>query len=151
MREGAKDARRREELLLRRAWMDRFDDEIEGLIERVIGCAIEVHRKLGPGHPEAVYGNALEIVFQREGIPYQREHRFQILFDGQPVGEGRIDFWVGDRLVLEDKAKSALAPIDVAQTVGYLTHKKEPVGLLLNFNVALMKEGIRRVIRSEDM
>jgi GxxExxY protein len=131
--------------------MDRFDDEIEGLIERVIGCAIEVHRKLGPGHPESVYGNALEIVFRREGIHYEREHRFQILFAGQRVGEGRIDFWVGNRLVLEDNAKKALDPTDIAQTVGYLTHKGEPVGLLLNFNVALMKDGIRRIIRSKDM
>lgn len=131
--------------------MDRFDDEIEGLIQRVIGCAIEVHRKLGPGHPEVVYGNALEIVFRREGIPYQREHRFRILFDGEDVGEGKLDFWIGNRLVLENKAKRAFDATDLAQAVGYLTHKKEPVGLMLNFNVAVMKDGIRRVIRTKDM
>lgn len=131
--------------------MDRFDDEIEGYIERVIGCAIEVHRKLGPGLPEVVYGNALEIVFKREGIPYEREHLFEVLFDGQSVGRGRMDFWVGGRLVLEDKAKKALDSTDIAQAVGYLSHKKEPVGLLLNFNVAVMKNGIRRVVRSKDM
>lgn len=131
--------------------MDRFDDEIERLVERVIGCAIEVHRKLGPGLPEVVYGNALEIVFRREGIPYEREHRFQVFFDDEPVGQGRMDFWIANRLVLEDKAKKALDATDIAQVVGYLSHKKEPVGLLLNFNVAVLKNGIRRVVRSKDM
>jgi GxxExxY protein len=131
--------------------MDRFDDEIENWIERVIGCAIEVHRKLGPGLPEVVYGNALEVVFKREGIPYEREHYFEILLDGVSVGRGRMDFWVANRLVVEDKAKKALDPTDIAQVVGYLSHKKEPAGLLLNFNVAVMKNGIRRVVRSKDM
>ena len=131
--------------------MDRFDDELENLIERVIGCGIEVHRKLGPGLPEVVYGNALEIVFKREGIPYEREHYFEVRFDDLPVGRGRMDFWVGGRLVLEDKAIRALSPTDISQVVGYLTHKREPVGLILTFNVALMKDGIRRVVRSKDM
>ncbi len=131
--------------------MDKFDDEIEALIARGIGAAIEVHRKLGPGLPEATYGNALELVFKRDAIPYEREHRFEVHFDGQKVGEGRLDFWVGGRLVLEDKAKRAIDLTDIAQVVGYLSHKKEPVGLLLNFNVAVMKDGIRRVIRGKDM
>lgn len=131
--------------------MDRFDDEIEALIARVIGSAIEVHRKLGPGLQEATYGNALELVFKRDGLPYEREHRFEVLFDGQKVGEGRMDFLVSGRLVLEDKAKRAIDLTDIAQVVGYLSYKKEPVGLLLNFNVAVMKDGIRRVIRTKDM
>jgi GxxExxY protein len=131
--------------------LDKFDDEIERLMVKVIGCAIEVHRKLGPGHPEAVYGNAVEVVFKREGIPYQREHRFKIMFDGQEVGEGRMDFLVAGRLVLEEKAKKGIDPTDVAQVIGYLTHKKERVGLLLNFNVAVMKQGIRRVVRTEQL
>lgn len=131
--------------------MDKFDDEIENWMTRAIGCAIEVHRKLGPGYPEAFYGNALEIVFKREGIPYEREHRFRVEFDGQAIGEGRMDFWVGNRLVVEDKAKKALDPTDIAQVIAYLTQKKEPVGLLLNFNVAVMKQGIRRVVQSEQL
>jgi GxxExxY protein len=131
--------------------MDKFDDEIEALIVRVIGCAIEVHRKLGPGHPERVYGNALEIVFRREEILYQREHHYRVLFDGDDVGEGRMDFWVANRLVVEDKSKKALDATDVAQVIAYLTQKKEPVGLLLNFNVAAMKHGIRRVVQSEQL
>lgn len=131
--------------------MDRFDDEIEELIERVIGCAIEVHRKLGPGHPESVYGNALEIVLSRENMVYEREHRYRVMFEDKDVGEGRIDFWIGSRLVLEIKAKKALDPTDIAQVVAYLTQKNEQVGLLLNFNVAVLKQGIRRVVRSREL
>jgi GxxExxY protein len=131
--------------------MDRFDDEIESLIRAVLACAIEVHRKLGPEYAESVYGNALEIVLKREKIPYEREHRFRVEFDGHPVGEGRIDFWVGQRLVVEHKAKKAFDAADVAQVVSYLAHKKEPVGILLNYHVALMKSGIRRVVKSNDM
>lgn len=131
--------------------MDRFDDEIEELISRVIRSAIRVHKALGPGLPEVTYVNALELVLKSDAIPYEREHRFEVLFDGQRVGEGRIDFWVGGRLVVEDKAKRAFDLTDIAQVVGYLAHKKEPVGLLLNFNVAAMKDGIRRVVRTKDM
>jgi len=131
--------------------VDHFDDEIENLIQRVIGCAIQVHRALGPGYAESVYGNALELVFRRESIPYVREYRFRVMFEGSDVGEGRIDFLIGNRLVVEIKAKRGIADVDIAQTVGYLTHRAEPVGLLLNFHVALMKNGIKRVVRAETL
>ena len=132
--------------------MDRFDDEIEGLMTAVIGCAIRVHRALGPGYPESVYGNALEKEMVRAGLVFSREHRFEVIFTGDPVGEGKLDFWVGGRLVVEIKAVKALQDVHVAQVVTYLTQMKEPLGLLLNFQVAVLKDhGIRRVIRSREL
>lgn len=131
--------------------MDRFDDEIESLIDRVIGCAIEVHRHLKPGYPENVFANAFELELLRVAIPFEREHRFEVQYKGEKVGEGRIDFWVGGRLVVEIKATSGIDLAHVAQVVGYLAQKNEPVGLILNFNAATMKQGIRRVVRTRDL
>jgi GxxExxY protein len=132
--------------------VDRFDDEIEALIWAVIGCAIEVHRSLGLGHPESVYGNALSNELNRRELVFEREHCYHVKYKGDDVGEGRIDFWVGGRLVVEIKAVKEVDPVHVAQVVAYLTQKGEQVGLLLNFNVAAMKDkGIRRVVRTRDM
>ena len=129
--------------------MDRFDGELETLAEAVIGAAIEVHRCLGPGHPEAVYCNALEYEFDLRGISYQREHRYRVTYKDRDVGEGRIDFWVGERLTVEIKAVEQLSPTHTGQVVAYLSQKDEPVGLLINFNVSLLKHGLKRVIRSK--
>ena len=118
----------------------------------VIGCAIRVHRALGPGYPEAVYSNALAKEMSKQGLTFEREHCHRVLYCGEDVGEGRLDFWVGSRLVLEIKAVKKLDAVHVAQVVAYLTQKQEPVGLLLNFQVAVMKgNGIRRVIRSREL
>lgn len=128
--------------------MDRFDDEIEHLAEAVIGAAIEVHRHLGPGHPESVYCNAIEYEFELRGIIHSREQHYRVVYKDRNVGEGRVDFWVGERLTVEIKATEALADVHVGQVLAYLSQKHEPVGLLINFNVAVLKKGLKRVIRS---
>lgn len=128
--------------------MDRFDDEIENLITEVIGALIEVHRHLGPGQKEVVYSRALAHELTLRGIPFEREHRFVVHFKDVEVGEGSIDFWIGKRLALELKVAKALDEANVSQVVFYLANKKEPVGLLANMNVPVMKSGIRRVIRT---
>jgi GxxExxY protein len=128
--------------------MDMFDDEIEALAQAVIGAAIEVHRHLGPGHPESVFCRALEIELGLREIAHRREHHYRVLYKGKDVGEGRIDFWVGDRLTVEIKAVEALSDTHTGQVVAYLTQKGEPVGLLINFNVAVLKRGLKRVIQS---
>lgn len=129
--------------------MDRFDEEIEALAEAVIGAAIEVHRHLGPGHPENVYCNALQYEMELRGIPAQREHHYRVTYKDRDVGEGRLDFWVGDRLTVEIKSVEELSPTHTGQVVAYLSQKNEPIGLLINFNVALLKRGLKRVIRSK--
>lgn len=126
--------------------MDRFDDEIETLAEAVIGAAIEVHRHLGPGHTEAVYGNALSLELKRRDLRQQREYAFKVQYKGDCVGEGRVDFLVGGRLVVEIKAVRGIDDAHVAQTLFYLANVKSPLGLIINFNVTLLKNGIRRVV-----
>jgi GxxExxY protein len=129
--------------------MDRFDDEIEALVAAVIGAAIEVHRHLGPGHPENVYCNALEVEFGLRTIKHAREPHSRVNYKDHDVGEGRIEFWLGNRRTLEVKAIETLTDVHVGQVVAYLSQKKEPVGLLINFNVIVLKKGLKRVIRSQ--
>lgn len=131
--------------------MDRFDDEIERLAEAVIGAAIEVHRHLGPGHPESVYCNALGHELELRGIPAIREHFYRVKHKDLDVGEGRIEFWVGNRLTVEIKAIEGLLPVHIGQVVAYLSQKGEPVGLLINFNVSVLKNGLKRVVRSKSV
>jgi GxxExxY protein len=116
---------------------------------RVIGAAIEVHKELGPGFLEAVYEEALIYEFDQRGIPYTRQHIIQVSYKGRIVGAGRLDLFVGNCLVIELKAVEALASIHDAQLGAYLKALKLPLGLLLNFNVTLMKTGIKRIIKSE--
>ncbi|MCC6572689.1 MAG: GxxExxY protein [Planctomycetes bacterium] len=129
--------------------MDRFDDEIEKLAADVIGAAIEVHRHLGPGHAEAFYAKAMEIELGLRGIPFEREHRFEVGYKDRKLGEGRIDFWVGKRLSTELKAVKGIDDSHIQQVVFYLSNKKEPLGLVINFNVGLLKNGIRRVVQTK--
>jgi len=130
--------------------MDRFDDEIEKLAYEVIGAAIEVHRHLGMGHPESAYCNALARELDARGIPYEREHRYTISYKGTVVGEGRLDFFVGRRLTVEIKAVESVVDAHRGRTGNYLAAMKEPLGLLINFNVSVLKDkGISRVVKSE--
>lgn len=128
----------------------RVDDALENLAKQVIGAAIEVHRHLGPGLKESVYMNALCHELILRGIPFDREVSFEIRFKGLTVGQGRMDLVVGKRLVVEGKSVDELARRDRLQTLYYMRHLKEPLGLLLNFNVALMKEGVKRVLDTEE-
>lgn len=126
--------------------MERFDVELEKLAYDVIGAAIKVHKALGPGHPEKVYANALEIEFQIRDIPYAREYEYDIIYESVVVGKGRMDFLVGSRLAVELKAVEKLAPYYWEQTKGYLINQQEPLGLLINFWVDMLKKGINRVV-----
>ena len=91
--------------------------ELNRLTEAVIGAAIEVHRHLGPGYLESVYEEALGIELDLRGIPHQRQVPVSVDYKDRPVGEGRLDLLVGDRLVVELKAVEALAPIHHAQVI----------------------------------
>ncbi|MCC6149222.1 MAG: GxxExxY protein [Planctomycetes bacterium] len=123
---------------------------MENLAKQVIGAAIEVHRHLGPGLKESVYMNALCHELSLRGIPFDREVSFEIRFKGLTVGQGRMDLVVSKRLVVEGKSVDELARRDRLQTLYYMRHLKEPLGLLLNFNGAMMKEGVKRVLDTEE-
>jgi GxxExxY protein len=133
-RQDAKDAKREPE---------RMEDE---LAYAVIGCAIEVHRHLGPGYLESVYEEALAVELRLRGIPYERQKTFAVSYKDRSVGEGRLDFLVAGRLVVELKSVEALAPIFKAQVISYLRANGFHLGLLIN--VPVLKDGIQRIVLS---
>ncbi|MCU0542495.1 MAG: GxxExxY protein [Oscillatoriaceae cyanobacterium Prado104] len=141
-REGAKDAKEEE----RR--MNQLGRQVEELAYGVIGAAIEVHRVLGPGFLESVYQKALQAEFQTRAIPCHPKKPVAITYKGHPVGEGELDFMVGDILIVELKAVEKLSPIHEAQVISYLKMTKKRLGLLINFNVPILKDGIKRIILS---
>ena|SRR5438034_11552844 len=122
------------------------DEETERLATEVIGAAIEVHREMGPGMPEVSYKLALSHELELRKIPHLVEVPVCIVYKGKQVGKGFIDILVAGRLVLELKAIDALAPVHPAQVLSYLRVTKLKLGLLINFNVTVLKDGIKRVI-----
>ena len=118
------------------------------LARAVIGAAIEVHKLLGPGFLESVYEEALAVELDIRGVAFERQRPVSITYKGRHVGQARLDFFVADELVVELKAVDALAGVHTAQVISYLTALGKPLGLLINFNVPLLKQGIRRVVLS---
>jgi len=103
------------------------------LTEKVIGAAMEVHRGLGPGFLEVVYGNAMAIELERAGIDFEREPRLDVRYRDQIVGEFRADFVVEGTLIVELKAVETLSKAHEVQTVNYLAATGFGIGLLINF------------------
>lgn len=116
-----------------------------GLTERILGCAIEVHRHLGPGLPEAVCEEALCLELAAEGIPFQRQIGIPVHYKEHLIGEYRPDLVVDDKVIVEVKSIERFAPVHRAQMLSYLRIRGLRVGLVLNFNSPVMKDGIHRV------
>lgn len=116
------------------------------LARTVIGAAIAVHRALGPGYPESVYEEAMAIELAHQGLRYRRQHTVGVFYRDQRVGEGRLDFLVEDALVVELKAVERLAAVHRAQVLAYLKATGLALGLLLNFNEAVLKDGLERIV-----
>lgn len=116
------------------------------LIELIIACAIAVHQQLGPGFLEAVYEDCFEIELKANNLSFTRERRIPLVYRGVRIGAVyRLDFVVEKSVLVELKAVEALAPVHRAQVINYLKLTGLPVGLLINFNVPLLKDGIRRL------
>ena len=121
--------------------------ELEILTNKVIGIAIEVHSKLGPGLLESAYKECLFYKLAEAGLRVEKEKPMPLVFEGVHLDCGyRIDLLVEDRLVIELKSVDAINDVHLAQTLTYLKLGQFKLGLLINFNVALLKHGIRRVI-----
>lgn len=120
--------------------------ELDGLTERIIGCAIEVHRQLGPGLLEATYEEALCVELQDAKLAHKRQVSYPVLYKGRNIGEYRLDLIVQDAVVVEIKSVERFDSIFEAQVLTYLRVSGKRVGLLLNFNTRLLKEGIKRYI-----
>ncbi|MFB6352275.1 MAG: GxxExxY protein [Bradymonadaceae bacterium] len=130
--------------------MSDFSGEMDGLTSEVIGAAIEVHKVLGPGFREKVYGRALAAEFGIRDIPFERHYQYSVVYKEREVGRGEMDFLVDDTLVVELKAVRELVSEHRAQTISYLKASGNRLGLLLNFNRSKMSDGITRVVYSED-
>ena len=120
--------------------------EDNAVTDRVIGCGIEVHRELGPGLLESVYESALCIELTSAGIEFKRQVGIPLYYKGELLSEHRPDLVVADRLIVEVKSVEQLNPVHLTQMMTYLRVCGVKVGLLMNFNSAYLKHGIRRVM-----
>jgi GxxExxY protein len=119
------------------------------LTEKIIGAAIKVHRTLGPGLLESVYEECLCIDLARWRVPFSRQRIIPVFYEGRPVPvELRVDLLVGGRVIVELKAVERLLPVHEAQLLTYLRLTRCTVGLLINFNVPVLVEGVRRMVNN---
>jgi GxxExxY protein len=121
------------------------DPELNRITNAIIGAAIEVHRMLGPGHLEAAYEEALAIEFRLRAIPFERQHPIELVYKGQVVGKGRLDFLVFDKVIVDLKSVEGITSVHTAKMISYLRITGHKLALLLNFNVKRLVDGIRRV------
>jgi GxxExxY protein len=120
---------------------------INEISQGIIGAAIEVHRTLGPGLLESAYEPCLSHEFSLRQIPFERQKPLPIDYQGVRLDCGyRLDFLVAETVVVEVKAIEALLPIHQAQLLSYLKLGGWKLGLLINFHVPLLREGIKRVV-----
>jgi GxxExxY protein len=120
--------------------------ELDELARAVIGAAIEVHRRLSAGLPEAAYEGALAVELTERGIPFERQVIVDIVYKGVVVAKGRIDMLVGGKLIVENKSCESIRPVQRLQVRSYPRIINQPLGLLINYNVAMLKDGIKRII-----
>ncbi len=118
------------------------------LTEKIIGCAISVHRELGPGYLEVIYERALAYEFRKQGLMFERQRSVKVFYDGVEVGEHRIDIFVEEKVVVELKSVERLTSRHVAQVISTLKAVGVEVGLLINFDEARVIDGIQRVVLS---
>ena len=119
--------------------------------ERIIGCAIEVHRQLGPGLLESVYEEALCYELSRAGLRFERQQQVPIRYkDIRLATPLRLDLLVEDAVIIDLKAKSEITPIDKQQLLTYLRLKDVQLGLLINFNVMRLVDGLHRIVNGLD-
>ena len=121
--------------------------EMDPFTHRIIGAAMEVHRELGPGLLESTYQKCMARELALQGIPFIARAKLPVHYKGEVIdNELEMDFFFPGQLVLELKAVERLIPIHEAQLLTYLRLSKTKIGLLINFNVELLKHGVKRLI-----
>ncbi len=121
--------------------------KFDSLSNRVIGCAIEMHRELGPGLLESAYEQCLAHELKLGGIQFDRQKNLPVEYKGQKIDCGyRIDLLVEGQLILELKCVDALTSVHQAQLMTYMKLAKIKTGFLINFNVSLLKNGLKRFV-----
>jgi iron complex transport system substrate-binding protein len=123
-------------------------DEVTGAI---IDAALQIHRDLGPGLLESVYETVLGRALEKRGLRVERQKPIRFDYDGVTFEEGfRVDLLVDHRVVVELKSVEKLAPVHSKQVLTYLRLMNLPVGLLINFGAATLKEGLHRIVNHLD-
>ena len=126
-----------------------MQDPSSELTEHVLGAAIAVHRALGPGLLESAYEACLAYELQDRGIRFERQVPLPVLYRDTRIDCGyRLDMVVEGTVIVEIKAVERLLPVHQAQILTYLKLSKHPIGLLLNFNVPMLRDGIRRFVQT---
>ncbi len=120
--------------------------ELNKLTEKIIGCAMEVHRQLGPGLLESTYEAALCIELELAGLGYQCQVLYPVVYKGRTIGQYRLDLVVEDTVVVEAKSVERFDPVFAAQVLTYLRVTGKKLGPLINFNSRLLKDGVKRFI-----
>jgi GxxExxY protein len=124
----------------------KLPDEVEQLTHDVIGAAIEVHRTLGSGFLESIYEEALCHELDLRRIPHERQRSVTVRYKSIDIQGQRIDLVVGNRLIVELKAIDIVPPIHEARLLSYLKTTGIRIGLLINFNSLILKNGIQRMV-----
>ncbi len=124
--------------------------EFEGITGQVITAALKVHSVIGPGVLESVYKTCLQHELRKTGIMVQAEVSLPVLYDGLRMDSGfRIDLLVENLLIVELKCVESILPIHKAQLLTYLRLANKPIGLLLNFNVVHLRDGLKRILNNK--
>ena len=123
-----------------------FPEQRAPLTEKIIGCAIEVHRQLGPGLLEATYELALAIELELAGLKFQRQVAYPISYRDRIIGEHRLALLIEKAVILEIKSVERYDPIFEAQVLTYLKITGLRRALLINFNSRLLKDGVKRFV-----
>jgi GxxExxY protein len=121
-------------------------EETEAVVAEIIGCALTVHRVLGPGFLESIYATALSLELSVKGIAFERERSISVSYRGTAIAGQRVDFIVANSVIVEVKAVARLDPIFQAKLISYLKTTGLRAGLLINFNSMLLKEGLKRIV-----
>ncbi len=115
-------------------------------MRRIIACAIEVHKRFGPGLLEKLYNEAMVIEMEADGLKVEKNVKVPVAYRGKPIGDYYIDILVEDTVILELKSVERHDPIFEAQILSYMRLTGKKVGLLINFNSKMVKDGIRRFV-----
>jgi GxxExxY protein len=109
------------------------------ITEKIIGCAMKVHRSLGNGFQEVIYQRALAIEMERQNLLFEREKEIPVMYENIEIGTRRVDFFVESKIMVELKALTVLEPIHLTQALNYLEAYKIEIGLLINFGTASLQ------------
>jgi GxxExxY protein len=124
----------------------RLPTEVEELVTQVIGCCIAVHRTLGPGLLESIYSRAIGLELTAAGIPFEREVQIPVSYRDEFLCVQRLDIVAAGQIVLQVKSVERLAPVHHAQLLSYLGVSRLKIGLLVNFNVPVLQDGLKRIV-----